>query len=208
MPTLVQAPQRSPEWFAARLGRATGSGFGEIIALTRSGYSSKRANYAAKLTAERLTGQQEESFTTAAMQWGIDNEDTARLMYSLAVGEEAEETGFWVHDTIMAGASPDGFVGNEGVLEIKCPNTATHISTLISKKLPSQYKAQVQGQMWITGRNWCDFVSFDPRLPENAQMIIIHVERDEDYIKFLEDEVIGFLAEVDKQVELIKNYKG
>lgn len=207
MPTLIKAEQRSPEWFAARLGRATASRFKDIIAKTRSGYSTSRDNYAVELALEIITGQKQESYTSAAMQWGVDNEDTARLLYSLAINTDVEETGFWVHDTIMAGASPDGFVSDDGLLEIKCPNSATHLQTLTTKKVPYEYVSQVQGQLWITGRQWADFVSFDPRMPENAQMIIIHVERDESYIQDLEDEVMGFLAQVEQKVEFIKNYK-
>lgn len=206
--TEVKAEQRSPEWYAARLGKATASRFTDIMARTRSGYAASRKNYMAELVTERLTNQVPENFTSSAMQWGIDNEPLARLEYELATGNEVEETGFWLHDTLDAGASPDGFVNHDGILEIKCPNTATHIDTLESKKVPRQYFAQVQGQLWITGRQWCDFVSFDPRLPQNAQMIIIRVDRDHEYIKGLEEEVTKFLIEVTKQVNFVTNYKG
>lgn len=177
------------------------------MARTRTGYGAQRKNYMAELTIEILTDTPTESFTSAAMQWGTDNEPVARLAYSLQSGNAVEETGFWVDDDIGAGASPDGFVGKDGLIEIKCPNTATHIETLARKEVPYQYKAQVQGQMWITGRKWCDFVSFDPRLPENAQMIVIRVERDDKFIEMLEAEVRDFLAEVDEQVEFVQNYK-
>jgi len=207
MATLVQAEQRTPEWYAARLGLATASKFSDVMARTRSGYSASRKNYAAELVTERLTGTQADVYTTAAMQWGIDNEPVARLQYSLLSGNEVEETGFWLHDTLKAGASPDGFVDKDGLLEIKCPNTATHIETLRSGKLPRMYQAQVQGQMWITGKTWCDFVSFDPRLPDNAQMIVIQVERDELFIAALEEEIVHFLKEVSDLEEFVKNYE-
>lgn len=207
MPKLIQAEQRSPEWFAARLGRATGSRFGDVMAKTRTGYSASRKNYAAELVIERLTGKQADVFVSTAMQWGTDNEPVARLQYMLATGNEVEETGFWQHDSLEAGASPDGFVGKEGLLEIKCPNSATHIETLWKKKLPHQYQAQIQGQMWVTGRQWCDFVTFDPRLPDNAQMLVIRVARDDIYIAELEEEIKVFLEEVADQVEFIENYK-
>ena len=206
MSQLINAEQRTPEWFSARLGKATGSRFSDIMAKTRSGYSSSRKNYAAELVTEILTNTPSESYTSGAMQWGTDNEPVARLQYELSTGNEVLETGFWIHDTLSAGASPDGFIGTDGLIEIKCPNTATHIDTLISKKLPRQYEAQVQGQMWITGRTWCDFVSFDPRLPENVQMFVVRVERDDLYIKELEEEIIKFLEEVDNLVEFIKSY--
>lgn len=207
MPQQVKAEQRTDEWYAARLGRATASRFSDVIAKTRSGYSASRKNYAAELTTERLTGKQADTFTTAAMQWGVDYEPVARVQYELESGNEVEETGFWLHDDLMAGASPDGLIGTDGLLEIKCPNSATHIETLQLKKLPWQYQAQVQGQMWIIGRQWCDFVSFDPRLPENAQMIVIRVERDDIYIADLEEEITEFLTEVDALVDFVKSYK-
>jgi putative phage-type endonuclease len=208
MATLVNAEQRSDEWFKARLGKATASRFNDVMARTRNGYGAQRKNYMAELVTQRLTGNIPETFTSAAMQWGTDNEPLARLAYQLETGNEATETGFWVHEIIPAGASPDGFVNDNGLLEIKCPNSATHLETLQKKELPYQYKAQVQGQLWITEKEWCDFVSFDPRLPENAQMIVIRIERDEAYIKELEDELVQFLTEVDEQVEFVKNYKG
>ena len=208
MPKLIKAEQRSPEWFEARLGRATASKFADIMATTRNGYSAKRNNYATELALERLTGIQNETFTSAPMQWGIEHEDTAALVYSLKTGNDVEATGLWVHDELMAGASPDGLVGDDGLIEIKCPNSATHLSTLVTGKVPSQYIAQVQGQMWVTGRRWCDFISYDPRMPENAQMIIIHVKRDDDYIERLQIEVREFLEEVESQVEFIKEYRG
>lgn len=204
---LIQAEQRSPEWYQARLGRATASRFSDIMATTRTGYGAQRKNYKAELVVETLTGQQSDFYTSAAMQWGTDNEPVARLAYSLATGNDVEETGFWVDDDIGAGASPDGFIGKDGLIEIKCPNTATHLETLERKEVPYQYRAQVQGQMWITNRKWCDFVSYDPRLPENAQMIIIHVERDDEYIKNLANEVEQFMLEVVEQVEFVRGYK-
>lgn len=206
MATLVQAEQRSLEWFAGRLGRATASRFNDIMARTRSGFAASRKNYRADLVVERITGTKEDTYTNAAMQWGIDNEPVARLQYMLATGNDVEETGFWQHDELMAGASPDGFVGEDGLLEIKCPNTATHLDTLTYRKLPKQYQAQVQGQMWITNRKWCDFVTFDPRLPENAQLLIVRVERDDAYIAELEAEIKDFLEEVEQLVDFVKEY--
>jgi putative phage-type endonuclease len=161
----------------------------------------------AELVVEILTGLPAANFVNSAMTWGTETEPVARLQYMLETGNEVEETGLWVHDEIPAGASPDGFVNDDGTLEIKCPNTATHIETLTTKRVPKQYMAQVQGQLWMTGRKWCDFVSYDPRLPENAQMIIIHVQRDEDFIRELESEIRQFIKEVNQQVKFIKEYK-
>lgn len=204
---LIAAEQRTPEWYKARLGIATASRFNDIMARTRSGYGAQRKNYMAELVIEVLTDNPTERFTSTAMEWGTENEPVARLEYSLQTGNDVEETGFWVDDGVGAGASPDGFIGKDGLVEIKCPNSATHLETLAKRELPYQYKAQVQGQMWITGRKWCDFVSYDPRLPKNAQMIIIRVERDDRYIAELEEEVSDFMVEVANQVEFVKEYK-
>lgn len=208
MVKISNAVQGSEEWLQARLGKATASRFGDVLATTRSGYSTSRKNYAAELAIEILTGQRNDFFKSSAMEWGTDTEPVARLQYTLETGNDVEETGFWEHEILPCGASPDGLVGEDGLIEIKCPNTATHMETLMSKKVPRQYVAQVQGQLWMTDRKWCDFVSFDPRLPENAQMIIIRVERDDDFIRNLQFELENFLKEVHEQVEFIKNYKG
>lgn len=200
--------QRTDGWFQERCGLATASRFSDVMARIRNGYAASRKNYITELAIQRLTGVVPETFTTAAMQFGIDYEDTARLTYSLVTGNDVEETGFWKHDILQAGASPDGLVGDSGLVEIKVPNPANHLETMVGKKVPKQYVAQVQGQLWITGREWSDFVSYSPTLPENAQLVIVHVERDEDYIAELENEIKTFLEEVEKQVEFIKNYKG
>lgn len=201
----MEIEQRTVEWFQARLGKATASKFNDIMKGSRlAGWK----NYRADLTSERLTGlPANDGYTSGPMQWGIDNEPLARLMYELVSGNEVEECGFFQHATLEAGASPDGLIGTDGILEIKCPNTATHIETLRRRQIPSQYFAQVQGQMWMTGRKWADFVSFDPRLPANARIIIIRVERDEAYIKQLEQTVGSFLIEVAAEVEFVKNFK-
>lgn len=200
--------QRTDEWYAARVGKATASRFGDIMAYTKSGESASRKNYRAQLVIERITGEREPGYTTAPMQWGIDNEPTARLAYMSETGNEVVEAPFMEHGVLQAGASPDGFVGDEGLLEIKCPNSATHIETLRKHKVPSLYMAQIQGQLWITGRLWCDFVSFDPRLPGNAQLFILRVKRDDLYIEDLEEQVANFLEEVDQECDFIKSYKG
>jgi putative phage-type endonuclease len=207
MPTISSAEQGSEQWFLDRLGLATASRFNDVLCKIRNGYGASHKNYVAELTAERLTGRSAPSFTSQAMQNGIDNEPVARLNYMLQSGNDVEETGFWKHDELEAGASPDGLVNDEGLLEIKCPNINTHLDTLRARKVPKQYIAQVQGQMWITGRKWCDFVSFQPELPENAQMIIIRMDRDDNYIEELEKEVRNFLLEVENQVEFVKSFK-
>lgn len=198
--------QRTEDWFTARLGKATASRFKDVMLTIRSGEAAGRKNYRAELVAERLTGTKEEGFTSAPMQWGIEWEETARLRYELATGNIVEECGFFTHDTLQAGASPDGLVNHDGVLEIKCPNTATHIETLKTQRVPYQYYWQVVGQMWITGRQWCDFVSFDPRMPENAQYFCKRVDRMEEDIEKLQSAVREFLIEVDQEEQFIKQY--
>ena len=194
--------QRTDEWFAARLGKVTASKVSDVIAKTRSGYSASRENYAAQLVVERLTQKQGESFTNAAMEWGTTQEPFARAAYEIKRGVTVEEVGFIDHPTIpMSGASPDGLVGEDGLVEIKCPNTATHIDTILTREVPAKYIAQMQWQMACTGRQWCDFVSFDPRMPEHLQLFIARVNRVEVFIKELEDEVRKFLREVDHKVE-------
>ena len=169
---------------------------------TRAGWK----NYRAQLVSERTTGVRQDTYKSAEMMWGTENEPLARLYYTLMTGNTVEECGFFDHGEIAAGASPDGLIGQDGILEIKCPNTATHIATLRTGKLPQQYVAQVQGQMWITDRKWADFVSFDSRLPDNARIKVIRVARDETYIKMLEATILEFLAEVDEEVKFVTEY--
>lgn len=202
MPDIVQ---RTPEWFAARLGKATASRVADITAKTKSGYSTSRANYAAQLIAERLTGVAQESYVNAAMQWGIDTEAEARRAYSFYRDAEVVEIGFTDHPAIpMAGASPDGLIGGDGLLELKCPITATHISTLLAGRIDGKYLAQMQFQMACTGRQWCDFASYDPRLPETMRLFVCRVERDDELIANIEGEVSAFLAEIDETVARLR----
>ena len=202
--------QRSPEWYAARLGRVTASRVADIMAKTKSGPSASRANYMAELICERLTGMQGASYQNAAMAWGVEREPEARLAYEAKTGDLVTEVGFTPHDSIdMSGASPDGLVNDDGLVEIKCPNTATHIDTLLSGTVPSKYMYQMQWQMACTGRQWCDFISYDPRMPENMQLWVKRVKRNEEIIKELEKEVLFFLAEVSLKVaELKEKYDG
>lgn len=193
--------QGSAEWFAARLGKVTASRVADVVAKTKSGPSASRKNYAAELILERLTGQATETFTSAAMQWGIDTEPQARAGYEFLTDSTVETVGFIDHPLIdMSGASPDGLVGNDGLIEIKCPIPATHLDTLRSGKVPERYITQMQWQMACTGRAWCDFVSFDPRFPENLQMFRERIERDADRIAELEREVTIFLSEIAEAV--------
>jgi putative phage-type endonuclease len=198
---IEKVEQGTPEWFAARLGNVTASRVADVIAKTKSGYSASRDNYMAQLICERLANTVAESFTNAAMQWGTETEPLARAAYESVADVLVDEVGYMPHPTIeRAGASPDGLVGLFGLLEIKCPNTATHIDTLISEQVPAKYITQMQWQMACTGRVWCDFVSFDPRLPSGLQMFVKRVEFDAEYVAMLKEEIIKFLTELDAKI--------
>ena len=188
--------QRTEEWFAARLGKVTASRVADVLAKIKSGESASRKNYKMELVVQRLTNKVGESFTNAAMEWGTEQEPFARMAYEAHTGTFVKEEGFVDHPTIEGfGCSPDGIVG-EGLIEIKCPNTANHIETVLENKAPSKYIPQMQCQMACTGAKWCDFVSFDPRVPEDLQLFVVRVERDQEYIDAMEVEVKQFLSEV------------
>jgi len=188
--------QRTEEWFAARLGKVTASRVADVLAKIKSGESASRKNYKMELVVQRLTNKVGESFTNAAMEWGTEQEPFARMAYEAHTGTFVKEEGFVDHPTIEGfGCSPDGIVG-EGLIEIKCPNTANHIETVLENKAPSKYIPQMQCQMAVTGAKWCDFVSFDPRVPEDLQLFVVRVERDQEYIDSMEVEVKQFLSEV------------
>lgn len=193
--------QRSPEWYAARCGSLGASQLNEALATTKSGWGASRENLKNKIIAERLTGLPTEGFQNAAMLWGVEQEDNARKAYEAATGAFVEEMGIALHPTLkFTHASPDGLVDDDGLIEIKCPNTTTHIETLKSQKVPSKYMNQMLWQMRCVDRQWCDFVSFDPRLPDNLQLFVKRVERDDAAILELEAKVLDFLAEVEREI--------
>jgi putative phage-type endonuclease len=201
--------QRTDEWFAARLGKVTASKVADVMARTKTGYSASRENYMAQLVVEQITGTRQESFTNSAMQWGTDQEPFARGAYEAATGNMVEEIGFVNHPAIeMAGASPDGLVGDDGCVEIKCPNTATMIETLLTGTIPQKYFAQMQFQMACADRSWCDYVVFDPRMPAKAQLFIKRVPRDDTFIADMEAEIKKFLAETAVKVDQLKQIIG
>lgn len=199
--------QRTEEWYSIRIGRVTASRVADIMAKTKTGASASRKNYMAELVCERLTGAKADGFTSAAMVWGIDHEAEARKAYEVLTFTDVIQVGFVNHPSIeMAGCSPDGLVEIEGLVEIKCPSTAKHIETLLSREADKQYFAQMQMQMACTGRKWCDFVSYDPRLPGDLQLFICRVPRDESFIAEMEKEVTSFLAELDETVEKLRHH--
>jgi putative phage-type endonuclease len=201
--------QGSDEWKALRLGKVTASRVADIVAKTKSGYSASRANYAAQLIAERLTGTPGETYTNAAMQHGTETEPEARAAYEFYQGATVEEVAFVHHPKIdQAGCSPDGLVGADGLVEIKCPNTATHLETLLGQAVPSKYETQMQFQMACTGRKFCDFVSYDPRMPENMRLFIKRVPRDDKRIAELEGEIASFLLELAVKLSQLNSLYG
>jgi len=200
--------QRTEEWFKQRLGKVTASAISNVIAKTKTGVSASRENYSTQLTLERLTGEQAEFYTNAAMEWGTTTEPKARQNYEIYRDVFVDEVGFITHPMIeMSGASPDGFVGEDGLVEIKCPESKTQMETLLNQKVPTKYMPQMQWQMACTGRKWCDFVSFDPRMPENLRLFVQRVERNDEYIVMLEQEVREFLTDVERKVEILRRIK-
>lgn len=196
--------QGTPEWKQLRAGKVTASRVADVIAKTKSGYSTSRENYLTELVIERF-GVISEGFTNAAMQWGTEQEPFARQQYELESGMLVEQVAFIDHPTIaMSGASPDGLVGDHGLLEIKCPNSATHFNYLLEGVVPEKYKPQMAWQCCVTQRKWCDFVSFDPRVPEALQYFQIRYVPEDGYIQMLESEVIKFLEEVDARYQELK----
>lgn len=193
--------QGSPEWHAMRCGKVTASCIADMMAKTKTGWGASRANYKAKLVAERLTGVVADGYTNGAMEWGLAMESEARTAYEFYQGTTVEPIDFAVHPEItMSGASPDGLVGADGLVEIKCPNTATHIDTLLGQSIPQKYILQMSWQMACTGRTWCDFVSYDPRMPEEMRLFVQRLTRSEPLIADIHAHVVAFLAEVDETV--------
>lgn len=205
---IQEVQQRTDAWHQLRVGKVTASRVADIIAKTKTGPSASRENYLAQLVCERMTGKPAESYSNAAMQWGTEQEPFARAAYEAAKDVLVEEVGFVSHPTIEgAGASPDGLVGEFGLVEIKCPNTATHIQTLLDQKIPEKYIIQMQWQMACTKREWCEFVSFDPRMGDGLQLFIKRVEYHPMYVAELEKEVIYFLMDVEDKINRLNKLK-
>ena len=199
--------QGSPEWLAIRLGKVTASRVADVLSKGKSGESASRKNYRTELVVQRLTGAPGESFTNAAMEWGTQTEPLARIAYEAEMGIFVDQVAFIEHPTIANfGCSPDGVIA-DGLIEIKCPNSSTHIEYLTDDKPPTKYIPQMQCQMAVMGAKWCDFVSFDPRLPSDLQLFVVRLERDEEYIEAMEAEVKKFLSEVEEMFTKLKERK-
>ncbi len=206
--------QGTEGWFADRLGKVTASRLSDVLAKTKTGYSASRNNYMTQLVLETITQSRAESYTNLAMAWGTEQEPFARAAYEAKTGQMVEEVGFLPHLTIsLAGASPDGLVGDDGMVEIKCPSTSTALECWLTQSqggnaVDSKYFAQMQWQMRCADRSWCDYVVFDPRMPAKAQLFVTRVERDEEWLKNAEEEVTKFLVEMQAKVETLKTIIG
>lgn len=197
--------QGSPEWFLARLGKVTASRFGDVMTNGRGKAASKTSQaYMMELIGEKLTGEFKQ-IVNAAVSWGSDNEDKARQLYEWRTENLVSQVGLATIDTLPSvGASTDGLVGDDGLLEIKCPfNSANHLQTIVEREVPSNYQWQVQGQMWVLNKEWCDFVSYDPRMPETHCIAVVRVERDEDKIETLAQRVCLFLERMEELLESV-----
>ena len=192
--------QGSEEWLQLRAGKVTASNFSKVMA---KGAGKTRKGYLYQLAAEILTSAPIETFKNAAMEWGNECEPQARSMYEFSEDCEVEEVTF-IHGMEGVGVSPDGLVGDNGLLEIKSPNTTTQIERYLSGKFPTTYNAQVQGQLWVAEREWCDFVSFDPRIDGKASYFKIRVDRDDYYIAELSKEVQIFINDLSEMLDKLR----
>ena len=206
--------QQTEQWFTDRLGKVTASRLADVLAKTKTGYSASRANYMTQLVLERITKTRAESYSNAAMQWGTEQEPFARAAYEAHTGQMVEEVGFIQHPDIEdAGASPDGLVGDDGMVEIKCPSSSTALECWLihaqgGNPVDAKYYAQMQWQMRCADRSWCDYVVFDPRMPAKAQLFVFRVQRNAEFLRIAEDEVITFLTEVDIKVAALNQIIG
>lgn len=206
--------QQSEAWFADRLGKVTASRLADVLAKTKTGYSASRNNYMTQLVLETVTQTRAESYTNSAMAWGTEQEPFARAAYEAQTGQMVEEVGFIPHPTIeLAGASPDGLVGDDGCVEIKAPSSSTALEVWLTHSqggnpVDAKYFAQMQFQMRCADRSWCDYVVFDPRMPAKAQLFVTRVMRDDAWLATAEEEVIKFLAEMQDKVKALKSIIG
>ena len=204
----VAVQQGTEEWHQLRLGKVTASRVADILAKTKTGPSASRQNYLIELALQRTTGIIQESYSNSAMEWGTLTEPQARVAYEVRTNNFVDQVAFIEHPSIdWFGCSPDGLVSDRGLVEIKCPNSTTHWEYFKYNRPPQKYVIQMQAQMAVTSRDWCDFVSFDPRMPERSQLLVVRIDRDEDFITEMEAEIKQFLSEVEVEVNLMKGIK-
>jgi hypothetical protein len=209
--TVLKVEQRTPEWYAARCGRLTASRAGDMMAkLKGRGEAAARRDLRLQLVCERLTGQsQDDAFISKEMQRGTDLEGEARLAYEAQTGNLVRAVGFLSHNELLAGGSPDGVIGDfEGLVELKVPKSATHLRYLRARTLPVEHSAQIVALLWLSGANYCDFFSFDPRFPSSLRTFLVRVQRDEAALKSYELLVRMFLAEVERECEEVRQLAG
>lgn len=202
---IIDCAQGSPEWLLARCGVASASKFACVMAKIKTGEAAERRNYRTDLVVERLTGRPLEGFTTPAMKQGTEREPFARMAYEARTGLIVQEVGFCRHDAMDCGASPDGLIAEDGGLEIKCPERTAHLRYLQQEAEPPEYTWQIQGGMWITGRAWWDFASYNPDFPEHLQLVVRRIKRNDEAIKQLAAEVEKFLGEVEAEAERLRH---
>lgn len=202
----VECIQGSAAWLDARRGRITASGIANVLAvLKRGGESAERRNYRISLIAERLSGRSEDHYVSPEMAWGSEFESFARAAYEVEIGVMVDTAGFILHPHFdFAGASPDGLIGDDGGLEIKCPKTTTHIRWLLAGKVPEEHQAQMFWNMRCCERQWWDFQSYDPRLPDGLKTFVVRLERDEQRLAEIEEEVVRFNNEVEQTVAFLR----
>lgn len=201
----LKLEQGSQEWLRSRIGIASGSRFKDILTEPKSKadkeagkLSTTAETYLYELASMILTDEAP-SFSSAATDWGHEHEPQARMEYELETWNTVEETGMFLHDSRKIGASPDGLVGDDGMIEIKCPfNSVNHVRTVVSGEMPKEHMPQVQGNLWLNGRQWCDFISFDPRISSTGRLFVRRIERDEKYIENLERRVLAFVKQLDR----------
>lgn len=209
MPLVKGVDQQTPDWLQMRIGCVTASRVADVMAkLKKGGEAAARRDYKTEIICEMLTGRAADHYVTPAMEWGIENEKYARNAYEVETGNAVEDGGFALHETITHfGASPDGLVHDDGLVEIKCPTTAVHIDWVAAGVVPPEYQWQMLAQMACAERQWCDFVSYDSRLPDKFQLFVRRFARDEARIKEMEEEVMQFLTECVEQVKKLEKAK-
>ena len=206
----IDIQQGSVEWFNLRCGAVTASRVKDVVTKLKSGKESeKRAKYKLELLTEIVTGRTVEHYVSQAMDFGTENEPLARTEYELNRDVQVESIGYVLHPKIKrSGASPDGLVGSDGMVELKVPQTATHLEYLLAGEVPEEYKPQMMWQLACAEREWCDFVSYDPRVPQEFGFFVVRLFRDDKLIKEMESEVTQFIVELNAMAETLLKGKG
>lgn len=198
--------QGSEEWLKLRVGKISASRAKDLLATARYGEAAGYRNLKTELAVERITGKRAERYVTKQMEYGTETEAVAATMYQLATGVVAKECGIFEIDGTNVVASPDRLVGDDGLIEIKCRELANHVESMLSGKVPTEYYKQIQFQLWVTNRQWCDYVSYGDEMPSNAQLFIKHIERDEEVINEIIDKVAEIEEDIEKLISAVKAY--